>query len=284
MKAHTPTLALLIALSLAGVLRAEDDRPIVDASTLTDEKSDNAKLPTLYLAGDSTVRIGSSKSDMIGWGERIKPYFDANKINVVNKAIGGRSTRTYYNEGRWQEIEDQLKKGDFVIIQFGHNDIGKVGDPRNKHRASADGYDDDTEEDVMDDGTVVEVHTFGWYMTQFVKGAKAKGATVIICSPIPHKNAWEHGRDFEDIAKWDKKVAQKNNVLFMDLTMIITDAYKEVGKEKVDAFFADKGTHTNEDGAIFNAECVIAGLKSLRRNPMEPYFSDKGNSIEPYDD
>ncbi len=284
MKMQLPALALLLTLSLVGTLWADDDRPVVDASTLKNEQADNSALPSLYLVGDSTVRIGSSKSNMIGWGERIAPFFDLEKINVVNKAIGGRSTRTYYTEGRWESVENQLKKGDFIIIQFGHNDVGRVGDPSNKHRASADGYGSKTEQDKHEDGTIEEVHSFGWYMTQFIKGAKKKGAIVIICSPIPHKNSWENGRDFEDIARWDKKVARKNGAHFIDLTMIITDAYKEIGKDKVETFFADRGTHTNEEGATFNAKCVIAGLKSLRFNPFRKYFSKEGAAIEPYDD
>ncbi len=284
MKTRLTALALLLVLATPAFLRADDDRPVVDADTLTDEKVDNATLPTLYLVGDSTVRIGGKPKGFIGWGERISPYFDKEKINVVNKAIGGRSSRTYYTEGRWERVLNEIKKGDFVIIQFGHNDVGDVGDPRNKHRASAKGIGDKTEKDEMDDGTTEEVHTFGWYMAEYVKTAKAKGATVIICSPIPHKNSWEHGRDFKDYAEWDKKIAKKYGALFMDLTMVITDAYKDIDKEKVFSFFADKGTHTNDEGAIFNAECVISGLKSLKGNPLGRYLSKDGQAIEPYDD
>lgn len=283
MKTHLTVVATLLFLS-TGLLRAEDDRPVVDASRLKEEKVDNTTLPTLYLVGDSTVRIGGRPEGFVGWGERIKPLFDSDKINVVNKAIGGRSSRTYFTEGRWQQVEDQLKPGDFVIIQFGHNDGGKVGDPSNKHRASAEGTDDGTEEDELADGTIEEVHTFGWYLRQFVTGAKAKGATVIICSPIPHKDRWEHGRDFEDFAKWGKKVAKANGALFIDLTMVISEAYDDIGKDKADTFFADKGTHTNDEGATFNAECVVSGLKSLRGNPMEPFLSEKGRAIARYDD
>lgn len=284
MKTGLSALALLITLSLTGIARADDERPVVDASKLKNEKSENASLPTLYLIGDSTVRIGGKPEGFIGWGERIKPFFDPEKINVVNKAIGGRSSRTYYTEGRWQAVENELKKGDFVIIQFGHNGVGRVGDPANKHRAVAKGTGPETEPDELSDGTVEQVHTFGWYMTQYVTGAKAKGATVIICSPIPHKNNWEHGRDFADVAKWDKEVAKKNGALFLDLTIVITDAYKDIGKEKVDTFFADKGTHTNDEGAKLNARCVVSGLKSLRGNPLGRFLSKEGQAVERYKD
>jgi len=265
-----------------GIRAAEDERPVVDASKLAVETIANAKLPTLHLVGDSTVKAGGSGLGLIGWGERIKPFFDTNKINVVNDAIGGRSARTYFNEGRWQKVADTLKPGDFVAIQFGHNDQGRIGDPANKHRADGKGIGDETVEDTLADGSKEQVHTFGWYMSKFAADAKAHGATLIICSPIPHKQRWKHGRDFEALAEWDKQVADKNGVIFLDLTMVVTDAYKKAGAEKVETYFADKGTHTSDAGAQLNAACVVAGLKSLSGNPLGKYFSEQGNAIPPY--
>ena len=276
-------LAVFLTFSPTATLRAaDDDRPVVDASKLAAEKAANTKLPTLHLVGDSTVKAGGSGAGLIGWGERIKPFFNTNKLNVVNDAIGGRSARTYFNEGRWQRVAAAIKPGDFVTIQFGHNDQGRIGDPANKHRADGPGIGDETADDVFTNGTTEAVHTFGWYMSKFVSDAKVHGATVIVCAPIPHKQRWETGRDFEALAGWDKQVAQTNGVLFLDLTLVITDAYKKVGAEKVETFFADKGTHTSDAGAQFNAACVVAGLKSLPGNPLGNFFSDQGNAIEPY--
>jgi lysophospholipase L1-like esterase len=217
-----------------------------------------------------------------GWGERIAPFFDTNKINVVNHAIAGRSARTYFNEGRWQKVADSLKPGDFVIIQFGTNDGGRIGDPANKHRADGKGVGDETVEDAMPGGTNELVHTFGWYMANFVASGQAKGATVILVSSIPHKDRWETGRDFETFAQWDAEVAKAHGALFFDLTMVITDAYKKAGAEKVATFFSDVRTHTTDIGAQFNAACVIAGLKGLTNNPLAPYFSEKAKDIEPW--
>ena len=268
--------------AVAGIVFADDERPIVDASKVHEEKIANAALPTFHIVGDSTVKSGGTGAGLWGWGERITPFFDTNKINVVNHAIGGRSARTYFTEGRWQKVLDAIKPGDFVIIQFGHNDQGRIGDPAMKGRPDGKGIGDETVEDTKQDGTKEEVHTFGWYVATFVKDAKAKGATVIICSPIPHKQRWETGRDFANIADWDEQVAKNNGALYFDLTMVVTDAYKKIGKEKADTFFADKGTHTTDLGAQFNAACVIAGLKSLPGDPLEKYFSEKGKSIETY--
>jgi lysophospholipase L1-like esterase len=231
--------------------------------------------------GDSTVRGGGS-TNIVGWGECLAPFFDTNKINVVNRAIAGRSARTYFTEGRWAKVATAIKPGDFVIIQFGHNDQGRIGDPANKHRADGPGIGPETVEDTMPDGSKEAVHTFGWYMAQFVTSAKSRGATAIICSPIPHKQRWQNGRDFPELSQWGAEVAKTNGALFIDLTMAISDGYRKIGATNADAFFADKGTHTTRAGAQFNAACVIAGLKGLPENPLAGFFSDKAREIHPY--
>ncbi|HEY0039157.1 MAG TPA: SGNH/GDSL hydrolase family protein, partial [Flavisolibacter sp.] len=80
--------------------------------------------PTFYIIGDSTVRngSGSGQNQQWGWGSFIAEHFDTTKISIQNHAIGGRSSRTFINEGRWDKIMKDLKKGDYVIMQFGHND------------------------------------------------------------------------------------------------------------------------------------------------------------------
>ena len=282
MKNCLAPLVIILTFATGILFAAEDERPVVDASKVAAEKVANASLPTFHIVGDSTVRSGGTGAGLWGWGERIAPFFDTNKINVVNHAIGGRSARTYFTEGRWQKVADAIKAGDFVIIQFGHNDQGRIGDPAMKGRVDGKGIGDETVEDTKPDGTKELVHTFGWYMAKFVTDAKAKGVTAIICSPIPHKQRWETGRDFENLAAWDQQVAKNNGALYFDLTMVITDAYKIIGAETVATFFADKGTHTTDSGAQFNAAQVIAGLKSLPGNPLENYFSAKGRTIEAY--
>ena len=252
----------------------EDDRPVVDARTVLDEVPRDANLPTLYLVGDSTVPSGGVNG-ALGWGERIAPYFDTRRINVVNAAIGGRSSRTYFTEGRWDKVRDQLKRGDVVLIQFGHNDGGRIGDPAMKNRASAPGTGPETVEDTRPDGTKEQVHSFGWYMARYVGEAKAKGATVVLVSPVPHRDRWQEGRDFATFADWDREVAQANGALFMDLTLLVADGYRRIGADKVNTLFADARTHTNAAGAEFNAERVVAGLKALPGNPLGPYFADR---------
>ena len=86
--------------------------------------------PVLYIIGDSTVRNGdgTGKNGQWGWGNFIADYFETTKISVQNLAIGGRSSRTFITEGRWDKILAVLKKGDYVLIQFGHNDSGPLDD------------------------------------------------------------------------------------------------------------------------------------------------------------
>ncbi len=264
------TLAILFTTGLLAA--AEDERPVVDASNVAVETAANRNLPTFHIAGDSTVRNGG-KDGMWGWGERIAPFFDSNKINVVNHAIGGRSARTFFTEGRWQKVADALKPGDFVIIQFGHNDQGCVGDPANKGRADLPGTGAETVEDIKPDGTKETVHTFGWYLKRFVSDAHAKKATAILCSPVPHKDRWENGRDFENLAAWTEEIAKSDKALYFDLTQVITGAYQKAGRAQVETFFADRNTHTSEAGASFNAACVVAGLKTLPGNPLGKFLA-----------
>jgi rhamnogalacturonan acetylesterase len=89
--------------------------------------------PSLFLIGDSTVKVGTM--GQVGWGERIADYFDPAKIAVVNAARGGRSSRTFQTEGLWYRVLSDIRPGDFVIMQFGHNDSSALFDT-NRPRGS----------------------------------------------------------------------------------------------------------------------------------------------------
>src|SRR6187397_568546 len=99
---------------------------IISVSFLTLKK----EKPVFYIIGDSTVKNGdgTGKNNQMGWGTVITPFFDTTKISVRNHAIGGRSSRTFVTEGRWDKILEILKKGDYVLMQFGHNDAGPLDD------------------------------------------------------------------------------------------------------------------------------------------------------------
>lgn len=245
----------------------------------------NPNLPTLYLVGDSTVRNGrgDGANGQWGWGEPLVDYFDASKMNVVNRALGGRSSRTYITEGRWDELLAMLKPGDFVIFQWGHNDSGPLDDPA-RARGTLPGAGEETRE--IDNPITKKhevVHTYGWYMRKYVTDTLAKGATPIVCSPIPRK-IWEDGhvvRNKANYGGWARQIAEEEKIAFVDLNEIIALRYDAMGEAQVEPLFADPHTHTSLAGAVLNAESVVAGLKALPGNPLGSYLSAKGQAVAP---
>ena len=259
----------------------DDARPVVDDSRDTPDKVLNAKLPTLYIVGDSTLK---SNAPLRGWGQELAQFFDPAKINVVNRAIGGRSSRTFQNEGRWDKVLAELKKGDFVIIQFGHNDVGKYDDPAAKERPSLHGEGEETADVTKKDGTQETVHTFGWYLRKYGNDARAKGATVIFCSMVPHKD-WKDGRivrkESETFVKWTENAAKATDAAYLNLNESVALRFEKLGPEKVETLFGDARTHSTPAGAFINAETVVAGLRALKKPNLKKYFSEKGKNIAP---
>jgi lysophospholipase L1-like esterase len=226
------------------------------------------KLPTLFLIGDSTVRNGGGNGagGQWGWGEPLFDWFDAAQVNVVNRAVGGLSSRTFYTGVYWRRVLDMMKPGDFVVMQFGHNDGGAL-DGAQGARVSLPGSGDETREVAQPGGGKPEVvHTFGWYLKQFVAETRAKGATPIVCSLIPRK-IWTDGkiaRNSQDYGKWAAEVARSEKTPFLDLNELIAREYDRMGTEKVEPLFADEHTHTTRAGAELNASIVATGIRSLK--------------------
>ncbi|MFT3991986.1 MAG: rhamnogalacturonan acetylesterase [Luteolibacter sp.] len=235
-------------------------------------------LPTLWLIGDSTVRNGSTGSNapdgQWGWGAPITAFFNPTKINVVNRAFGGTSSRSFYRDAFWNDLKPLIKKGDFVIIQFGANDNGGA-----KGKGALSGTGDET---AMNDSETV--HTFGWYLAQFVSETRAQGATPIICSLTPRKG-WNEDNTFKRAgahAVWAEEIAKKTNTPFIPLSNLIAERYEKLGKEAVDSLYVPspkENLHPGWEGAVINAECVISGLKALSANPLAAYFSPRADSI-----
>lgn len=279
---YRAAVALLVLFTARCALGA-DDRPVEDASKIASESIRDKKLPTLFLVGDSTVKVGTKGQR--GWGEEIDRYFDLSKINVVNRAIGGRSSRTFQAEGRWDKVLDDLKPGDFVVVQFGHNDNGPIND-NFRARGTIKGVGDESEEidNILTKKHEV-VHSYGWYLRKYAADTKAKGATAILCSLIPRKTWTPEGkieRAVSNYGGWAAHSAQQTGAFFVDLNEIIARKYEALGKEKVETFFADERTHTTKEGAQFNAACVVAGLKGLEGNPLAPYFSSEAQGVDAY--
>ena len=258
----------------------DDVRPVVDDSKTTPATVRDPKLPTLWIVGDSTLR---SDAPLRGWGQELGQFFDQNKINVVNRAIGGRSSRTFQYEGRWDKILSELKKGDFVIVQMGHNDVGKYDDPLAKDRGSIHSEGDETAEVTRLDGKKETVHSFGWYMRKYGNDAKAKGATVIFCSMVPHKD-WNNGKiirkESETFVKWTENAAKATGGAYINLNEIVALEFERLGVEKVAPLFGDARTHSTPAGALLNAQMVISGIKALKHPNLKKYLSAKAKSIK----
>lgn len=219
--------------------------------------------PVLYLIGDSTVR--NRTAGQLGWGDALGGQFDPARIEVVNRAIGGRSSRTFLTEGRWDAVLARLKPGDFVLMQFGHNDSGAMNDDR--CRASLPGNGEDMQAIIRKTDQQPEtVQSFGWYLRKFMADAKAKGATPIVASMMP-RNIWKDGkigRADDSFGGWAKQAAAQERVAFIDFNHLLAERYESLGQEQTAGLFAGTDhTHTGPSGAAVNAEVMAAAIRGL---------------------
>jgi rhamnogalacturonan acetylesterase len=279
---HTParlTLAVLL-LCLSPFVCAAQTAESAPLPTPPIQRPANPKLPTLFVVGDSTANNNANGAR--GWGDPFAAFFDTSKINVLNRARAGRSSRTFLTEGLWDKVLQDLKPGDFVLIQFGHNDGGPLDTGR--ARGSLPGLGEETQEVTMPDGRKEVVHTFGWYNRKFIADVKAKGAKPVILS-LTVRNIWQEGkveRGSGKFREWAEELARAEGLPFVDVTTIVADKYEALGEEKVKALFGPDHTHTSPAGAEFNAAAVVAGLKGLKGDPFKKYFSPRAKEVVAY--
>jgi lysophospholipase L1-like esterase len=208
---------------------------------------------TIFLIGDSTMSQKSKRAyPETGWGMPFTHFFDSTVV-VENHAQNGRSTRTFIEENRWQPILSKLKKGDYVFIQFGHND--EV--PTKKSYT--------TEKD------------FKANLLKFVKESRSKKAIPVLITPVARRKFNSEGKivDTHEIyAALVKEVAQKNEVPLIDLSSSSMKLLQDFGVEKSVYLFNHLApgqnpnypngkiddTHFNEYGARRIAELVLQEL------------------------
>lgn len=238
--------------------------------------------PVVFFTGDSTVKNSDKEDDgMWGWASQAATVFDESKITLFNAARAGRSTRSFLREGLWDEVYNSLHPGDFVTIQFGHNDICPITDQ--KARGVIPGTKDTLHVYKMDNGTYEVVYSFGWYLKKFIDDVREKGATPILVSLTP-RNEWPGGkveRRDDSYGKWYREVVEETGVEFVDMHNISADfldkkfavkklsddkekAKAEVAKikEKAGAYFKKDHTHASKIGAQMNAQSMAKGLRA----------------------
>jgi lysophospholipase L1-like esterase len=246
-------------------------------------------VPQLFVASDSTAsEYKPNPKNQQGWGAVLQPLFDESKLRVVDVARGGRSSRTFITEGHWDRALDQMQPGDFVIIQFGHNDAGAVneeppGSTRPlRARGTIPGIGDESQEiDNVLTGQHEKVYTYGWYLRKMIADTRAKGATPILLT-LTKTNNFKDGRvpcAADSYRLWTWQTAQHEKTAFVDLTRIAADRFQKEGPEAVTAEFIDDSTHTNIKGAEANARDVVAGLRAARTLPFGKMLSKEGRAV-----
>jgi lysophospholipase L1-like esterase len=264
-------LALLAGLLLAGGALAADS------------------VPRLFVAGDSTASFyAPNPKNQQGWGAVLQPLFDESKLRVVDVARGGRSSRTFITEGHWDRMLGEVQPGDFVIIQFGHNDSGALnqeppGSTRPlRARGSIPGIGEESEEiDNVITGKHETVYSFGWYLRKMIADTRAKGATPILFT-LTKTNRWIEGRipcASDSYRLWTWQTATNEKVAFVDLTRLIADRFQREGADAVTAQFIDDTVHTNITGAQANAKDAVAGLRAIKSLPLDSKLSRSGRAI-----
>ncbi|MBQ2006242.1 MAG: glycoside hydrolase family 88 protein, partial [Bacteroidales bacterium] len=183
--------------------------------------------PMVFLAGDSTCKNGSGNggNKQWGWGSFFQEYM-TDGVVVNNLAVGGLSSRTFYT-GNWPALRDQIKEGDYVIIQFGHNDMAPLNTGR--ARGTLNGVGPEYQTVVMEkNGAPVDVYSYGHYVRMMVRQAKMRGGIPIVVSPTP-QNRWESNhkvqRFNETFNAWCEQVAKEEGVVYINVNELAGTAY-----------------------------------------------------------
>jgi pectinesterase len=212
-------------------------------------------VPVVYVIGDSTASVyGSDLYPRMGWAQPLPDYFPAACARVEDKALSGRSSKSFLEEGAWSPIKGALRRGDFVLIQFGHNDEKREDSAR----------------------FTEPFGSFQRYLGGYVDDALAAGATPILLTPI-ERNSWSGGKlssTHGDYPEAVRQLAQMRQLTLVDMTQL-THAYLErIGQDASSKLFMNlaagespnypsgnmDNTHLQERGARKLAELALAEL------------------------
>ena len=228
--------------------------------------SGNQKIQ-VFMAGDSTMAIKDPKDyPETGWGVPFATFFN-NSINVINLAKNGRSTRTFIEEGLWKQITDNLRPGDFVFIQFGHNDESEL---------KVDRYTTPSQ--------------YRENINRFINDVESKKAHAILCTPVVRRHFDQNGilkktHPYADIVR--KIAKQHDEVVFIDMEKITEEYFQGLGvKDSIIRFMhmepglhpnypdgMEDDTHYNELGAREVAQLALLELKRIE-HPLTKQLRD----------
>ena len=225
--------------------------------------------PVVYLVGDSTMANKPLEDNPErGWGQLFPQFFDE-ALTIENFAKNGRSTKSFIQEGLWQKVLDKLKPGDYVFIQFGHND-----------------------QKISDTNRYAEAHTtYKQNLIRYVNESRAKGANPVLLTPVNRRKFDNDGKFVDqhgDYPSVVREVAAQMDVPLIDLHKKSEKVFSELGEEKTKEIFLwippDKykslpngktdNTHFSETGAILVASLVVEGIKELDL-PIISYLKPK---------
>lgn len=196
------------------------------------------KVTTIYLAGDSTV-TDQAEEPWAGWGQFLPRFFKPDRVVVSNHAESGETLSSFLGERRMEKVLTTLKPGDYLFIQFGHNDMKQVGED-----AGAD-------------------KNYTRLLTEFIATARKHGATPVLVTPMHRTSFDESGKITESLGEYPnamRRVAQAEKVPLVDLNAYSKTYYESLGPEATRKLFVDE-THSNETGAHEFARFIAAEIK-----------------------
>ncbi|KAJ5288912.1 CAZyme family CE12 [Penicillium angulare] len=212
---------------------------------------------TIYLAGDSTMASGGGGTGTNGWGQYVSPY---TTWSISNQAIAGRSARSFTRDGRFTTIADEVKSGDWVIIEFGHNDGGSLT-PTDNGRTDCSGTGSEICYSVYD-GTNETILTFPAYLENAANTFTELGAKVLISSQTPD-NPWETGSFVYTPSRfvgYAQIAAEAAGVAYVDHGAYVANIFESLGSDVVNSYYPLDHTHTSPAGALVVAQAFFKAV------------------------
>lgn len=293
---------------------------VLSSITVTGAKNkvDDSDKIRVYLAGDSTVKSYGDDNTIGGWGEFLPYYFDSDKVEIINKAEGGRSSRSYLNQGRLDEILNEIRPGDYLFIQFGHNDARTTEDARVEHSVAlgepdANGiyptnqaikvqtpprikeFYQNTDYPYSDTFYPYESGTFKWYMKQYVDKAREKGAIPILVTPVARVFFDENGKITAHHGENDGyvsaviQVANETNCNFVNMFDITKTMYENYGVKVTQGLQNIKTdgsmdiTHYNKFGSNIVTSLLVKALAD-QNLPLANYTIESSRFVSKTED